>query len=96
MDLATDGLIDKNVTTDSFVTRIQNKGNDVIRILIVVGQYVCIGGFVVSGIIALVGLIGNKRATTGGVIGLIVAGVAYALITMAPEVVQWIAAWSAS
>jgi len=95
-NLATEGFVDQNVTTEAFVSRIQNKGNDVVHIIIVVGQYVCIAGFAICCMITLIGLIGNKRTMTGGVIGLIVSGVAYALLTMAPEVVRWIAAWSAS
>ncbi len=95
-EIATEGLIDKTVTTESFINRIQNKGNDVVHIITVVGQYVCIAAFGICCIITLVGLIGNKRTMTGGVIGLIVSGVAYALLTMAPEVVRWIAAWSVS
>lgn len=95
-NLATEGFIDQSVTTESFMNRLQNKGNDVIDIITLVGQYVCIAAFAICCIITLVGLIGNKRTMTGGVIGLIVSGVAYALLTMAPDVVYWIASWAAS
>lgn len=95
-DQAIEGFVDKTVTTESFINRIQAKGNDVVHIIIAVGQWVCIAVFGICCIIALVGAVGNKRALTGGVIGLVIAGVAYALLTMAPEVVRWIAAWSVS
>lgn len=93
---ATEGLIDQNVTTESFLERIHSKGNDVVDIIIVVGQYVCIAAFAVCCIITIIGLIGNKRTMTGGVIGLIVSGVAYAFLSMAPDVVRWIASWTVS
>ena len=95
-DQAIEGFVDKTVTTESFINRIQAKGNDVVHIIIAVGQWVCIAVFGICCIIALVGAVGNKRAMTGGVIGLLIAGVAYALLTMAPEVVRWIAVWSVS
>lgn len=93
---ATEGFVDQSVTTESFIERLHSKGNDVVDIIIVVGQYVCIAAFAICCIITIIGLIGNKRTMTGGVIGLIVSGVAYAFLSMAPDVVQWIASWTLS
>lgn len=93
---AIEGFVDKTVTTESFINRIQAKGNDVVHIIIAVGQWVCIAAFGICCIIALIGAVGNKRTMTGGAIGLVISGVAYALLTMAPEVVRGIAAWSVS
>lgn len=90
------GLIDKTVTTDTIVGKLESKGNDVVSILQTVGKYVCIAGFVICCILALVGIIGNKRLLAGAIIGLLISGFAYAGIVCGREIVNWIAAWAIS
>jgi len=90
------GLIDRSVTTNTIVGKLEAKGNDVVSILQTVGKYVCIAGFVVCCILVLVGVIGNKRLLAGAIIGLIISGVAYAGIVCGREIVNWIAAWAVS
>ena len=85
-----------NVTTNDIVERLENKGNDVVRILQTVGKYVCIGAFVVCCFLILFGLFGNKQLLCGAVIGCIVSGIAYAGIVCGREIVNWVAAWAVS
>jgi len=92
----TNELIDTSVTTDDIVGRLESKGNDVVRVLQTVGKYVCIGAFMVCCVITLVGIVGNKRLLVGGIIGLVISGVAYAGIVCGREIVNWIASWAIS
>ena len=85
-----------NITTDDIVNRLETKGNDVVTILQTVGRYVCIGAFIICCILTLFGIIGNPRMLWGGVIGLIISGVAYAFIVCGREIVNWIATWAIS
>ena len=92
----TNELIDTSVTTDKIVNKLESKGNDIVSILQTVGKYVCITIFIVSCMLALVGLFGNHRLLTASIIGLVLSGVAYAGITCGREVVNFIATWAAS
>lgn len=94
--MAQDGLIDGNVTTDKVIGKLESKGNDVVRILQTVGKYVCIGGFIISCLLLLAGILGNHRLLFAGFVGAIIAGVAYAGIVCGREIVNAIAMWAAS
>lgn len=85
-----------SVSVDDLITRLEDKGNDVVSILQTVGKYVCIGGFTVSVILFLIGCIGNKKLAAGGAIGMIVAGLAYTGIVCGRDIVNFIANWAAS
>ena len=84
------------VTTKDLENRINQKGNDIIRIVQVVGRIICIIGFVICCILAIIGICGNKQLLTGALIGLVICGFAYAGITCGREIVEYIAAWAAS
>lgn len=84
------------VTTNDIVNRLETKGNDVVLMLQTVGKYVCIGAFIICCLLTIVGIIGNPRLLWAGVIGMIVAGLAYAGIVCGREVVNWIANWAIS
>lgn len=87
--------VDK-VDVDDVADRLNNKGNDVINIMQVVGRYVCYGAFIIGVLIMIFGCIGNKRMIVQGLIVLIIAGVAYAGIVCGREIVGFIASWAAS
>lgn len=94
--LESSGLIDSNVTTADLGKKIAEKGNDVIQIMKIIGKYFCVGGFIISCLAMFCGLFGNKRALSGGFIGLILSGVMYAAIVMSDDIVVMIASWAAS
>ena len=85
-----------NVTTEDLVNRIETKGNDVVTILQKIGKFVCICSFIICCALVLIGCIGNKRLIAGGMLGLILSGLAYAGIICGREIVNWIAAWAVS
>ncbi len=85
-----------NVSVEDMGSYIENKGNDVVHVLQIIGKYVCIAAFIICCFLALIGLIGNKRMFTGALIGLIISGVAYAGIVCGPTIVKWIANWAAT
>lgn len=96
---AVDGLTNEiapYVSTEDIVGKIESKGNDIVTILQTVGKYVCIAAFIICCFLTLVGLIGNKRLLVGGILGLILSGVAYAGIVCGKEIVSWIATWTVS
>jgi len=90
------GVISPNVTTDTIRNKLENKGNDIVTLLQMVGKYICIAGFIICCILTLIGIIGNKKLLAGAIIGLIISGLAYAGIVCGREIVNWIAAWAVS
>lgn len=90
------GDITPDVTTDDVVNKLEHKGNDIVRVLQIVGQYVCIGVFIVCCVLLIIGMIGNKRLMTGAILGLIFSGIAYACIVCSRDLVNFIAMWSIS
>lgn len=93
-DLTND--IAPNVTTDDVVSKLEHKGNDIIRILQTVGQYVCIGVFIICCFLTIIGLVGNKRLLVGALWGLVLSGIASAGIICSRELVHWVAMWAVS
>ena len=85
-----------NVTTNDIVNRLETKGNDVVTMLQTIGKYVCIGGFVICCILAIVVITVNPRLLWAGIVGMIVAGLAYAGIVCGREIINWIATWAIS
>ena len=85
-----------HVTTDDIVGRLENKGNDIVNILQTIGRYVCIAAFIICCLLTLIGVMGNPRLLWGGVIGLVLSGVAYAGIVCGRDIVNWIASWAIS
>lgn len=86
----------QKVTTSDLEKRINEKGNDIIHIMQVVGRIACIIGFIICCILTIIGILGNKQLMTGALIGLVICGFAYAGITCGSEIVSYIAAWAAS
>ena len=66
------------------------------RILQIVGQYVCIGAFIICCFLVIVGLMGNKRLLTGALFGLIFSGVAVVGILYSRDILNFVASWLAS
>lgn len=96
---AVDGVINEfapAVSADDIVGRLENKGNDVVHILQTAGRYVCIGAFIICCLLTLFGVMGNTRLLWAGVIGMVIAGLAYAGIVCGREIVNWIANWAIS
>jgi len=93
-DLTSD--ITSDVTTDDIVNKLENKGNDIVRILQTVGKFVCIGVFIVCCFLTIIGMVGNKRLMAGAIMGLIFSGIAYAGIVCGRDLVNWVAFWAAS
>ena len=85
-----------NISTEDIVGRLENKGNDVIRLMQTIGRYVCIVAFIICCIMTLVGIIANPKLLWAGVIGLIISGLAYAGIVCGRDIVNWIASWAIS
>lgn len=90
------GDITPDVTTDDVVNKLEHKGNDIVHILQIVGQYVCIGAFIVCCVLVIVGLIGNKRLLAGALMGLIFSGVAVVGILYSRDILNFMASWLAS
>ena len=90
------GDITPDVTTDDVINKLEHKGNDIVRILQIVGQYVCIGAFIICCFLVIVGLMGNKRLLTGALFGLIFSGVAVVGILYSRDILNFVASWLAS
>lgn len=85
-----------NVTTDDLQNKIDEKGSDIINIIIRVCRYICIAAFPLGVIMFILGLFGNKKLVAAGVFTVIFAGIGYAGVTCAPEIVHFVASWAAS
>lgn len=90
------GMISPNVTTETIIKKLGNKGNDVVSILQIIGKFICITGFILCCILIVIGIVGNKKLLAGASIGLIISGLAYAGIVCGREIVNFIAAWAIS
>lgn len=86
----------RDVTTEELAGKLENKGNDIINLMQIVGRYICYGGFVMGVILMIAGCLGNKKMLMQGFIALIISGVAYAGIVCGREIVNFIASWAAS
>lgn len=84
------------VTTDDLQNKIDEKGGDIINIIIRVCRYICIAAFPLGVVMFILGLVGNKKLVAAGVFTMITAGIGYAAITCAPEIVHYVASWAAS
>lgn len=84
------------VTTDDLQNKIDEKGSDVINVIIRVCRYICIAAFPIGCIMFILGLLGNKKLVAAGVFTIIFAGIGYAGVTCAPEIVHFVASWAAS
>lgn len=86
----------QNVSVDDLGNKLTEKGADIIYLLKIVGQYVCVGAFIISCITFFAGLFGNKKMMFSSVIGALISGVCYAAITFGEDIVILIASWAAS
>ena len=86
----------EDITVDDLADKLTDKGMDIVYILKIVGQYVCLAIFIVSCITALIGIFGNKRLLSASIIGALISGVAYACIMYGETIVVTIATWAAS
>lgn len=85
-----------HVTTDDLQDKIDEKGGDVINVIIRVCRYICIAAFPIGCIMFILGLLGNKKLVAAGVFTIVFAGIGYAGVTCAPEIVHFVASWAAS
>ena len=85
-----------NVSTDDIIGRLEQKGNDIVTMAQTVGRYVCIVGFIIGAILAIVGAIGNKKTLWAGIIAMIIACLGYAAIVCGRDIVNWVASWAIS
>ena len=85
-----------NVSTEDIIGRLEQKGNDIVTMVQIVGRYVCIIGFIIGIILIVVGAIGNKKTMWAGVIALILACLCYAGTVCARDIVNWAASWAIS
>lgn len=86
----------KPVSAEDVANRLNKKGNDVVNILQTVGKWVCMAAFVVCIIMMVAGCVGNRKLIMQGLIGMIIAGIAYAGIVCGREIVIFIASWAAA
>lgn len=84
------------VTTEDLQNKIDEKGGDVIAVIIRVCRYVCMAAFPIGCVMILLGFFGNKKILAAGIFTAIFAGIGYAAITCAPEIVHYVASWAAS
>ena len=81
------------VTTDDVQNKINQKGQDIIDVIINVCQKICVVTMPLGAVMFLVGLAGNKKTSVAGAIMFIFSGVCYAAITCAPELTWYISSW---
>lgn len=86
----------EKVSTEEVADKLNEKGNDIINLMQVVGRYVCYGAFIVGLVMMLAGCVGNKKMIVQGLIAVIIAGVCYAGIVCGRDIVTFIASWAAS
>lgn len=84
------------VSTEDLQNKIDEKGGEVIAIIIRVCRYICIAAFPIGCVMILLGLFGNKKVFAAGIFTAIFAGIGYAAITCAPEIVHYVASWAAA
>lgn len=84
------------MTADQVGQKLEEKGNDIINFMKIVGKYICFGGFIMSCLAMIVGIFGNKKALVSGFIGLTLSGVMYGAIVMSDDIVVAIVTWAAS
>lgn len=82
-----------DVTVDDLGDRLNEKGADVVFLIQTVARYICIGAFVISCILILVGLIGNRRTLASAILGAVLSGVCYGAITCGEQIVQAVSSW---
>ena len=85
-----------NVSTEDIIGRLEQKGNDIVTMAQTIGRYVCIVGFIIGAILAIVGAIGNKKTLWAGIISMLIACFGYAAIVCGRDIVNWVASWAIS
>lgn len=84
------------VSTEDLSDRLNEKGNDVVDIVTVIGKWVCIIMIAFGFLCILIGAFGNQKLLVRGLIAVVLCGVCYAGIVCGRDIVEFIASWAAS
>ena len=87
------GIEGGDYSVDTILAKLQPKGEGIIRVVKTISCYICLGAFIVSCVLMLVGIIGNPRLIFKSFIGALVAGLCYGAIVCAEPIVHAIASW---
>lgn len=90
------GYIDNHIPSvhvDDAERWIESKGGDFIRVLQKFGQPLSLGAFIISGFFAILGAIGNSKLLGKAITGMVISIIAYAGITVAPELMAFFTEW---